>query len=147
MLTVIGYREHVESIARNTTSQSPTIQLPSQQNFILIGDYQLSMTTETKPAVILSINLLVRVDIEKTYKGCLEIAKDNNAAFQGIFTWSLNNPNRDVESLSFTADVDSINKIIEKVKSSLSLTEENLLYSAIPSVRQKEKLPPSTMAT
>lgn len=96
---------------------------------------------------MLSINLLVRVDIEKTYKVCLEIAKDNNATFQGIFAWSLSNPNRDVEYLSFIADVDSINKIIEKVKSSLSLTEENLLYSAIPSVRPKEKLPPSTMAT
>ena len=122
------------------------MQLSPQQNLIPIGDYQLSMSTETKPVVMLSINLLVRVDIEKTYKSCLEIAKDNNAIFQGISTWSLTNPNRDVEYLTFVADVDSINKIIEKIKSSLNLTEENLLYSVIPSVRPKEK-PPTSMVT
>jgi hypothetical protein len=129
-----------------TTPQGLTTQIPSQQNLIPMGDYEWSMSTETKPVVMLSINLLVRVDIEKTYKSCLEIAKDNNAVFQGISVWSLTNPNRDVEYLIFVADVDSINKIIEKIKSSLNLTEENLLYSAIPSVRPKEK-PPTSMAT
>jgi hypothetical protein len=104
------------------------------------------VNTETKPAVILSIHLLARVDIEKTYKHCLEIAKENNAVFQGIFVWSLINPNRDVEYLSFVADVDSLNKIIEKIKSSLSLTEENQLCSAAPFAWQKEKAFPSPMA-
>jgi len=118
-----------------------------QQYLIVPQDYPLVMATETKPVVTLSITLLVHVDIEKAYKNCLEIAKDNNVMFQGIYLWSLNNPNRDVEYLSFmVVDIDLINKIIEKVKSSLNLAEENLLYTAIPSVRLKEKSPIS-MAT
>lgn len=107
-------------------------------------DYALTLTTETKPTVMLGVNLLVHVDIEKAYKIGLEIAKDNNAIFVGIMPWSLPNPNRDVEYLSFIADVDSINKIIEKVKSGLNITEEKLLYSVTPSTRPKEK-PPSNM--
>lgn len=104
-------------------------------------------TTETKPAVILSIILLVHINIEKAHKTCLEIAKDNNVMFQGIFPWSLEHPNRDLEYLSFIVDVDSISKISEKVKSSLNLTEENLRYSTIPSVRPTEKPAPSIMTT
>ena len=105
------------------------------------------MATETKPAVMLSIISLVRIDIEKACKSGLEIAKDNKASFQGIWIWSLTNPNRDAQYLSFTADVDSINSIVEKVKSSFNLTDENLLYSATPYTRPKEKLPPSIMTT
>ncbi len=120
------------------TTISPTQSPP--QNFIAQYNYQLTMGTETKPDVALNINLLVRVDIEKAYKLGLEIAKENNAIFNGIYIWTLTNPNRDAQYLLFTTDVDSINKIIEKVKSSLNLTEENLLYSLIPTVRQKEKL-------
>jgi len=120
----------------------------SRCNKILIiargKDYGLTLTTETKPTIMLLVNLLVHVDIEKTYKIGLEIAKDNNAIFQGIMPWSFPNPNRDVQYLSFIADVDSINKIIEKVKSGLKITEENLLYSVTPSIRPKEK-PPSNM--
>jgi hypothetical protein len=104
------------------------------------------MNTETKPAVVLSINFLVRVDVEKTYKSCLEIVKDNNVVFQGIFAGIFANPSRNIEYLSFVVDVDAINRTIEKIKSDLSLTEEDLLCSAIPHVRQKEKLPPSGMA-
>lgn len=102
-------------------------------------------TTETKPVVALYINLLVRVDIEKAYKIGLKIAKDNNALFQGILPSTI--ANRDIENLFFIADTDSMNKIIEKVKSGLNLTEENLLYTVTPSERPKEKLPPSIMTT
>ena len=97
------------------------------------------MTIETKPVVALYINLLVRVDIEKAYKLGLEVAKDNNALFQGILPWAI--VNRDIEYLFFIADVDSMNKIIEKIKLGLNLTEENLLYTVTPSVRPKEKPP------
>lgn len=103
-------------------------------------------TTETKPVVALYINLLVRVDVEKAYKLGLEVAKNNNAIFQGIMPWTI--VNRDIEYLFFIADVDSINKIIEKIKSGLNLTEENLLYTVAPSVRPiEEKPPPSIMTT
>jgi hypothetical protein len=47
---------------------------------------------------------------------------------------------------SFIADVNSINKIIEKVKSGLNITEENLLYSVAPSTRPKEKTPSNMTA-
>jgi hypothetical protein len=106
------------------------------------------MSTETKPTVMLSIFLLIRVDMEKAYKLGLEIAKDMNATFQGIFVWSLSNPNRDVQYLSIIADVDLINKIIDKVKLSLNLSEENVLYSIGPApMPPKEKPPPKAMAT
>ena len=122
-------------------------QISMQQDLIIqhYKDYLLALETTSKPTVSLIINLLVRVDIEKAYKIGLEIAKDSNTLFLGIFPWSFSNPNRDVEYLSFIADVDSINGIIEKIKSHLNITEENLLYTISPSVRPKEKPPPSTM--
>lgn len=118
-----------------------------QQYLIALQGYPLVMATETKPAVMLSVMLLTRVDIEKAYKIGLDIAKESSATLQGLWPWNLTNPNRDVEYLSFIADADSINSIIEKIKSSLKLTEDNLLYMITPSTHPKEKPPPSIMTT
>jgi hypothetical protein len=117
-----------------------------QQYLRVPKDYPLVMATETKPVVALFVNLLVRVDIEKAYKIGVEVAEDSNALFQGVLPWAMA-PNRDVEYLSFITDVDSMNKIIEKVKSGLNLTEENLLYTVTPALRPKEKPVPSIMTT
>lgn len=104
------------------------------------------MASETRPGVSILILALIRFDVEKAYKIGLEIAKTNDATFQGIFVWSLTNPNRDTEYLSFVADADSINSIIEKVKSGLNLADNNILRMVTPTSRPKEK-PPSTMTS
>lgn len=128
-------------------SQNLPLQPCVQENLIAPEDHSLVMAAETKPVTSISIIILVRLDIEKAYQVGLEIAKENNAVFQGMWPWSLQNPNRDALQIGFIADVTSINKIIEKVKSQLNLTNENLLYSAIPSVRPAEKRLPSIMTT
>jgi hypothetical protein len=103
--------------------------------------------SETKPIVTLSLYLLARVDYEKAYKLGLEIGKDKNIIYQGIFAVSLANPYRDVEYLAFIAYADAINGIVEKVKLGLNLDRENLQLSATPYDAPKEKLPPSDMST
>jgi hypothetical protein len=104
------------------------------------------MSSEAKPVVLLAILSLVPLDLQNTYKTCLEIAKNNDAIFQGIWPGSLVNPNRDFEQIGFIVDADSINNIIENVKAGLKLTNERILYTITPSIRPKV-MPPSSMAT
>jgi hypothetical protein len=97
------------------------------------------MTTETKPAVALSIFFINRQDIVKLYNVALEASKENKVVFQGIFPWNLANPNRDVEYASFVVEPESLQKIIDKIKLALNLAEESLLYTVAPSTLPKEK--------
>lgn len=105
------------------------------------------METKTKPTVGLSILSIVPLDIEKTYNVGLEIAREGKATFQGIFIWGLSNPNRDVQYLYFIAEKDSINSIIEKVKSSLGLAQGNILFVVAPILQPSEKPAPAIMTT
>lgn len=100
------------------------------------------MSTE-KPAVTLGMILTTPLsDVQKAYTICLEFAKthDKEVTFQGIFTWSMLNPNRDVQMLSFVTDVDLMNDIINQVKTQLNL-QENILYNIIPFIRLSKPTP------
>jgi len=103
------------------------------------------MSTETGTTVSLNINLLVRVDVEKAYLLGVEIAKETNALFLGIFPWNI--ANKDVEYFSFITEIEVANKIINKLKSNLKLLDENLSYTITPAVRPVQKPPPNAMAT
>ena len=99
------------------------------------------IVSEIKPSATLLILILTHFDVEKAFKKCLEIAKTNNSIFNGIFGWNLNNPSRSVQNLNFTADVDAINNITEKIKQELNLNDNNILRIVQPVVRPQEKLP------
>ena len=101
------------------------------------------MSTEIKPAVSLSIILTTPLsDVQKAYMVCLETAKahEKETTFQGIQVWSLQNPNRDAQMLSFVTDADLMNDIINTVKTQLNL-QENVLYNIVPFVRPSKPTP------
>ena len=121
--------------------------IPQQTLLAQQTEYQQSMSTETKPCVGLSIFLLKPITVpEKAYNLGLKIAEEKDVVFQGLLFWSIANPNRDVHYYSFLADVDKINEIIEKIRIGLNMDDLSLQWSIAPSVRPKDKPPPS-MAT
>ena len=105
------------------------------------------MPTNKPKTVQLSIISLTNLDIGKAYNSGMEIAKETDSSFQGIFIWGLTNPNRDVQYLFFYTYPETINTLIEKIKTALKLEDKNLLISASPSPEQIEKPAPSIMTT
>jgi hypothetical protein len=101
------------------------------------------MSTEIKPAVSLGVILTTPLsDVQKAYMICLEVAKthEKEITFQGIWIWSLTNPNRDAQIMSFVTDADLMNEIITQVKSKLNL-QENVLYNIVPFTRPSKPTP------
>lgn len=85
-----------------------------------------------KHPIQLSIISLVTFDVGKAYLASFEIAKETDSTFLGIFVWSLSNPNRDAQYLSFLTEAENIDNIIEKIKSALGLESKNVLFTITP---------------
>ena len=105
------------------------------------------MSTEAKPAVTINFFVLIPIDVEVLYKTALEVSKEFKGVLLGVHPFNFANPNRDVQYISLTVDLELMGKLREKIKSNLNLKEENLLYSVIPSMLPKEKPAPVDMAT
>lgn len=127
----------------NTQPQQP------QQNLINQTMYNsiTMLSNKQKHTVQLSIISLTNLDIGKAYQTSLEIAKQTDSAFQGIFIWGLVNPNRDAQYLFFYTSPETMNTIIENVKTNLGLTSKNVLFSVAPIAEPSEKPAPSIMTT
>lgn len=93
------------------------------------------MPAEGKPFVSLMINFLTRIDIEQTYKLGLDIETEYNAKLIGFFPWTYSN--REAQYLSFICETDTMNKIIEKIKLSLKVADDNLHFRSVRLCLQK----------
>jgi hypothetical protein len=117
------------------------------QNFITVGVGSHIVSTETKPVVILNIFLLVHVNAEQIYTTGLDITKDNKTIFYGVYIAVIPNTTHELEYLNFLTDVDMINSVIERVKSTLALTDDKILFTIAPTTRPKEKAMPKDMVS
>jgi hypothetical protein len=101
----------------------------------------------SKIAATVNVFILTKIDMEKSWKLGLELAKEFKGILNGIYVFNLANPNRDAQYFSFVVGVDSINQLIEKLKNGLKLADENILSSVVPGFLPEEKAQPKDMVS
>ena len=105
------------------------------------------MTTQNNNLdVILNVVVLnPDFDYENAFNIGLQVAKENNATFQGIGVYGLAN-NREAQNFNFLTKLNKVNGIVEKIKADMGFNSSDLRVQIIPVQRVRDK-PPSAMST
>jgi hypothetical protein len=119
----------------------------SGQNFNLKYANSLIMTASNSNAdVILTVIFLkLDVDYEKAFKVGTQVAKDYNAMYQRINTFSIS-ANTVAQSFIFATKLNNVNAIVEAIIKEMDFKAQDLRIQIIPVPHAKSK-PPSAMSS